>query len=105
MNRTDKDRQRKRRESWFNREITRVQSTIGQLSIDLGVETSCIRYWIQEFDLDKMIKRNKRGDRRFNQKAAETIRRIHWLIKVQGFTIDGARHALPKYNQLKEILK
>jgi len=72
--------------------------TIGEVGQLCDVKSHVLRYWEQEFDKLKPIKR--RGNRRYYQRHdIELIRLIRTLLYEQGFTIAGARQqlaALPK---------
>ena len=65
-----------------------------------SVPTHTIRYWEKEF---KQIKpKIFRGNRRYyDQKNVELLKKIHFLLKEQGMTINGVKKIL-KY---KEALK
>ncbi len=67
--------------------------TIGEVSDLCGVKPHVLRYWEQEFNQLKPIKR--RGNRRYYQHhEVLLIRRIRELLYEQGFTISGARNRL-----------
>jgi len=64
--------------------------TIGEVSELCGVKPHVLRYWEQEFDQLKPVKR--RGNRRYYQRHdVIMIRQIRSLLYEQGFTIAGAR--------------
>ena len=67
--------------------------TIGEVSELCGVKPHVLRYWEQEFNQLKPIKR--RGNRRYYQHhEVLLVRRIRELLYSQGFTISGARNRL-----------
>lgn len=67
--------------------------TIGEVSELCGVKPHVLRYWEQEFDQLKPVKR--RGNRRYYQRGdVIMIRQIRSLLYEQGFTISGARQQL-----------
>ncbi|MGB9495546.1 MAG: MerR family transcriptional regulator [Azonexus sp.] len=67
--------------------------TIGEVSELCGVKPHVLRYWEQEFNQLKPVKR--RGNRRYYQHhEVLLIRRIRELLYSQGFTISGARNQL-----------
>ncbi|MDP3439592.1 MAG: MerR family transcriptional regulator, partial [Azonexus sp.] len=58
-----------------------------------GVKPHVLRYWEQEFNQLKPVKR--RGNRRYYQHhEVLLVRRIRELLYSQGFTISGARNRL-----------
>jgi DNA-binding transcriptional MerR regulator len=67
--------------------------TIGEVSELCGVKPHVLRYWEQEFNQLKPVKR--RGNRRYYQHhEVLLVRRILELLYNQGFTISGARNRL-----------
>lgn len=67
--------------------------TIGEVSELCGVKPHVLRYWEQEFNQLKPVKR--RGNRRYYQHhEVMLIRRIRQLLYQEGFTISGARNRL-----------
>lgn len=57
------------------------------------VNPSLIRFWEKEFKLIQ-LKKNKKGNRLFTPKDIEKFNKIYQLVKVQGFTLEGAKKAL-----------
>lgn len=67
--------------------------TIGEVGELCGVKPHVLRYWEQEFNQLRPMKR--RGNRRYYQHhEVLMIRRIRELLYDQGFTISGARNRL-----------
>ena len=67
--------------------------SMGEASNLLGVRDHILRYWEKEFDALEPTKRT--GNRRYySQNDILTILKIHELISVQGFTIDGAKQKI-----------
>ncbi len=67
--------------------------TIGEVSDLCGVKPHVLRYWEQEFEQLKPVKR--RGNRRYYQRGdVIMIRQIRSLLYEQGFTIGGAKQQL-----------
>ncbi len=67
--------------------------TIGVVSLLCEVKPHVLRYWEQEFQQLKPVKR--RGNRRYYQRQdVIIIRQIRSLLYEQGFTIGGARQRL-----------
>jgi DNA-binding transcriptional MerR regulator len=76
--------------------------TIGEVSELCGVKPHVLRYWEQEFEQLKPVKR--RGNRRYYQRHdVLMIRQIRSLLYEQGFTIGGARQRLEGENARDDI--
>ena len=82
--------------------------TIGEVTKILGLKskkgqslpTHTIRYWEKEF---KQIKpKIFNGNRRYyDQKNIDIIKKVHFLLKDQGMTINGVKKILNNTNTLK----
>jgi DNA-binding transcriptional MerR regulator len=67
--------------------------TIGEVSKLCDIKPHVLRYWEQEFDQLKPVKR--RGNRRYYQRhEVKLVRAIRQLLYIEGFTISGARSKL-----------
>lgn len=67
--------------------------TIGEVSKLCDIKPHVLRYWEQEFDQLKPVKR--RGNRRYYQRhEVKLVRIIRQLLYIDGFTISGARTKL-----------
>lgn len=68
--------------------------SIGQVNAITGIPKPTIRYWEKEFNefLDPM--RTTGNQRRFDEKTIADLEKINYLVKVQGYTIEGARRKL-----------
>ena len=76
--------------------------TIGEVSELCGVKPHVLRYWEQEFEQLKPVKR--RGNRRYYQRGdVIMIRQIRSLLYEQGFTIGGARQQLQGENAHNDV--
>jgi DNA-binding transcriptional MerR regulator len=76
--------------------------TIGEVSELCGVKPHVLRYWEQEFNQLKPVKR--RGNRRYYQHhEVLLVRRIRELLYNQGFTISGARNQLDEGHAVAEV--
>ncbi len=58
-----------------------------------NVNTSLIRFWEKEFQVISP-KKNRKGNRLFTVKDIENINKIYHLVKVKGFTLDGAKNSI-----------
>lgn len=74
--------------------------SMGEACEIFDLPASTLRYWEKEFDVLKP-KKNKKGDRFFSKNDIALIRTIHYLTKVKGYTLQGARDAL-KSNFIRE---
>ncbi len=84
--------------------IDKFYYTIGEVSEILNTPASQLRFWSGEFDLK--IRKNRKGDRLFQKEDMEMLRQIRYLLKVEGYTIEGAKKHLKlnKNIELKEEL-
>ena len=74
---------------------------IGEVAEMFKVNTSLIRYWESEFSVLRPRKSTK-GNRMFTQRDLRYLRMIYQLVKVQGYTLQGAKDALKKdFDQLE----
>ncbi len=71
---------------------------IGEVATAFGVNTSLIRFWEKEFDILKP-KKNAKGNRKFTPKDIKNLELIYHLVKVRGFTLDGAKTYLKENKQ------
>ena len=75
------------------KEIEKRYYSIGEVSEQLKLTASQIRYWESEFDALKPQK-DRRGNRLFTKEDMATIQLIHYLLKEKGYTIEGANTKL-----------
>ena len=74
-------------------ELSKLYYSIGELSKLLNVNPSLLRFWEREFKLI-VVKKNNKGNRLYSVKEIQEINNIYQLVKIQGFTIEGAKKAL-----------
>ncbi len=77
------------------KELTKLYYSIGEVASMFNVNSSLIRFWEKEFSIIKP-KKNKKGNRMFTPKDIENFERIYHLVKLQGFTLEGAKKELNK---------
>lgn len=77
--------------------IEKKYFTIGEAADLLKVNPSLIRFWEKEFATLKPRKTDG-GTRKYNHEDLETLQRIYQLVKVEGFTLAGAREKLKEKN-------
>ena len=76
---------------------TKRYFTIGEVSKLCDVKPHVLRYWEQEFEQLKPVKR--KGNRRYYQRhEVKLIRQIRRLLYAEGFTISGARVRLEQFS-------
>ena len=73
--------------------LTKLYYTIGEVSELFNVNSSLIRFWEKEFSIIQP-KKNKKGNRLFTPKDIENFNKIYQLVKIQGYTLEGAKNAL-----------
>lgn len=72
--------------------------SIGEVAQAFDVNTSLIRFWEKEFDVLKP-KKNAKGNRKFTPQDIKNLELIYYLVKVRGFTLDGAKIQLKENKQ------
>ena len=83
-------------------EIKKLYYRIGEVAKIFGVQTSTIRYWESEFDVLRPRKSTK-GNRMFTERDMRYLQMIYQLVKVKGYTIQGAKDALKtKFDSLEK---
>ena len=75
------------------KKVEKLFYSIGEAAEILDVPVSTVRFWENEFDILKP-RRNKKGNRLFTPGDLENLKKIHFLLKERGMTIEGARKAL-----------
>lgn len=73
--------------------LTKLYYTIGEVAEMFHVNTSLIRFWEKEFTIIQP-KKNKKGNRLFTPKDIDNFNKIYHLVKVNGYTLEGAKKAL-----------
>ena len=70
--------------------MDKLYYTIGEAAEILGESTSLVRFWSNSFP--KYIKphRNAKGNRLFHPEDVDTLRKVQFLVKKQGVTLEGA---------------
>ena len=81
-------------------ELDKLYINIGELAQKFNVSVSLIRYWEKEFKQFKPEKTIK-GTRKYSKKNIETFNSIYRLIKVDGYTIEGAKEKLNSKPQIQ----
>jgi DNA-binding transcriptional MerR regulator len=56
----------------------------------LDVNASLLRFWEKEFDF-QVGKKNAKGNRMYGIKEIAFINHVYQLVKIQGYTLEGAK--------------
>lgn len=83
----------------FDEKPTKLYYSIGEVAEMFEVNASLVRFWEKEFDVLKP-KKNKKGNRLFTQEDLKNLKIIYHLVKVKGYTLQGAKDQL-KNNKVK----
>lgn len=67
--------------------------SIGEVSSMVGEPQSVLRFWETEFPSLKPVK-NRRGVRSYTERDVELVKRICYLTRECGYTLDGVREQL-----------
>jgi DNA-binding transcriptional MerR regulator len=67
---------------------------IGDLARELDVPHHVLRYWQTEFAIHREVKRMRGGSRVYPPHVADLFREVHRLLRVEFFTIAGAKRQL-----------
>jgi DNA-binding transcriptional MerR regulator len=84
--------------------LTKLYYSIGELAAMLEVNTSLLRFWEKEFEF-QVGKKNAKGNRMYGIKEIAFINHVYQLVKIQCFTLDGAKHQLNAYKPNAELQK
>jgi DNA-binding transcriptional MerR regulator len=71
----------------------KLYSSISEVAEMTGLEPYVLRFWEKEFSLLKP-KKNRAGNRSYQQKDIDLINQIKHLLYEEGYTIDGAKSKL-----------
>jgi len=75
------------------KEIEKRYYSIGEVSKDMGVAPSLIRFWEKEFE-GLSPRKNRKGNRVFTMEDIALLKSIFYLVKERGHTLEGARKKL-----------
>jgi DNA-binding transcriptional MerR regulator len=80
--------------------LTKLYYSIGEVAEMFDVNTSLIRFWEKEFQAITP-KKNRKGNRLFTPKDISNINKIYYLVRIKGFTLEGAKNALKSKEDLE----
>ena len=66
---------------------------IGEISNAFKLNASLLRFWEKEFEILNP-KKTIKGTRKYNSIDIENLKLIYNLLKIRGFTIEGAKEKL-----------
>ena len=72
---------------------TKIYYSISEVAQMLGLEAYVLRFWEKEFT-QLRPKKNRAGNRVYQQKDIDLLMQIKFLLYDKGFTIEGARNYL-----------
>lgn len=75
--------------------LDKLYYSIGEVAEMFEVSRSLLRYWENEFSF-LTPRKNRKGDRLFTKENIKQIQIIYNLVKVRGFTLEGAKQELRK---------
>jgi DNA-binding transcriptional MerR regulator len=75
--------------------IKKLYYSIGEVSDRMGLEAHVLRYWETEFEQLKPRK-NRAGRRIYTAEDIAVVERIQHLLRVEKYTIEGARQVMGK---------
>ncbi len=73
--------------------IKKLYYSISEVAKIFDVEAHVLRYWENEFK-ELRPKKNKAGRRTYRQVDIDLIAKIHHLLRVEKYTIEGARRVI-----------
>lgn len=75
--------------------------TISEVAADLNLPQHVLRFWESKFKQISPLKRGG-GRRYYRPQDVDLIRRIHYLLHIQGYTIKGVQKLLAKDRNLQQ---
>ena len=72
------------------KQIEKLYYTIGEVSQELDVNASLVRFWAGKFPEFIKPARNKKGNRLFTARDMANFKVIYYLVKECGMTLEGA---------------
>ena len=85
-------------------QLTKRYYNISEVARLFGVTNSLLRYWEGEFKTIQPVK-GRNGIRRYTKEDIEKIEKVYDLVKVRGFTIDGAKKELKRSRTVRKSTK
>jgi len=76
--------------------------SIGQVHAITGIPKPTIRYWEKEFKDFLEPLRTTGNQRRYDEGSIADLEKVNYLVKVQGYTIEGARRKLELLRKIEK---
>lgn len=74
--------------------MDKLYYSIGEVAETLSESVSCIRFWTNSFPKELHPRRTAKGNRQYSAEDIEALRKIQYLVKKQGLTLEGAQKQL-----------
>jgi DNA-binding transcriptional MerR regulator len=74
--------------------MSKLYYSISEVAEMLDVNQSLLRFWEKEFDSFIKPHKNAKGTRFYKTEDIDLIKQIHFLVKIQGLTLSGAKQKL-----------
>ena len=74
--------------------MDRLYYSIGEVAEMLGENVSLVRFWSDSFPKFVRPKRNAKGNRMYSKDDIDMLKRIYFLVKECGMTLEGAANRL-----------
>jgi DNA-binding transcriptional MerR regulator len=71
--------------------MSKLYYSISEVATMLSVNQSLLRFWEKEFEELITPHKNPKGTRAYTEENIETLKLIYHLVRVQGFTLPGAK--------------
>jgi DNA-binding transcriptional MerR regulator len=81
--------------------MEKIYFSISEVAEMFDVNASLLRFWEKEFP-QLQPRKNSKGNRIYTKKDIELFKRIHELVRVKGFTLEGAKNALRMKSNAEE---
>jgi len=79
----------------------KLYHSISEVSRVTGIKPYVLRFWEKEFPALRP-KKNRAGNRSYQQKDIDLVSQIKYLLYNEGYTIEGARSKLKNYRNKKK---
>lgn len=74
--------------------MSKLYYSISEVAAMLDVNQSLLRFWEKEFMQFLVLHKNAKGTRFYKEEDIDLLKQIHYLVKVQGLTLAGAKKKL-----------